>query len=157
MFHDVVKGGSPPGLTCAALIRVSPFSKCCYFINLECLRLKRLSCWGQVWILLLFLILPGLYKNVWYQPLFGIPFKHLPGLWNLNWSSGLWFSMKMYKIILFSPSLGGLLHGRRALNLQWMVPRRQFTSALSPNLPGPATCGAGLDLMGGRMGFEGGE
>lgn len=123
------------------------FSKHCHFINVEWLRLKRVRRWGQVWILLLFLISPGPYKNVWYESLCGIPFKHLPELWNLNQSSGLWFSLKTYKITLVFPSLGGLLYGRGALSLQWMVPRRQPTSVLSPNPSGPAACGAGLDLM----------
>lgn len=149
MFRDVLKGGSPPGLTGAVLIQVSPFSKRCHFINLECLRLKRARCWGQVWILLLFLISPGLPKKVWCESLFGIPFKHFPGLWNLNQSSGLWFTLNTCKIILASASLEGLLHGRGALILQGLVPRRQFMSLLSPNMPGPTTCGAGLDLMGG--------
>lgn len=149
MFHDVVKGGSPLSLTGAVLIQGSPFSKRCHFINLECLRLKRARCWGQVWILLLFLILPGLYKKVWCESLFGIPFECFPGLWNINQSSGLWFSFNMCKIIPVSASLEGLLHGRGALILQGLVPRRQFVSVLSPNAPGPATCGAGLSLMGG--------
>jgi len=45
VFHYVVKGGS---LLDPVLIQVCPFFKCGHFINIECLSLKRVRCWGQV-------------------------------------------------------------------------------------------------------------